>query len=73
MLGHKTLNPLNLTYLQGLALRASLHLEARPIYYVRGLKYSLVIGQRVKIGSNPFTLSVETNLVEWIFFKKDMI
>jgi hypothetical protein len=36
-------------------LRAALHLEAGPIRCVRGLKSSLVIGQKAQIGPNPFT------------------
>jgi hypothetical protein len=36
-------------------LRAALHVEAGPIRYVRGLKSSLVIGQKAQIGPNPFT------------------
>ena len=36
-------------------LRAALHLEAGPIRYVRGLKSSLVIGQKAQMGPNPFT------------------
>ena len=36
-------------------LRVALHLEARPIRCARGLKSSLVIGQKVEIGPNPFT------------------
>jgi hypothetical protein len=39
-------------------LRAALHLEARPIRYVRGLKPSLVIGQKIEIGPNPLHLEV---------------
>jgi hypothetical protein len=37
------------------SLRAALHLEAGPIRYVRGLKSSLVIGQKAQISPNPFT------------------
>jgi hypothetical protein len=37
-------------------LRAALHLEAGPIRCVRGLKSSLVIGKKVQIGPNSFTL-----------------
>jgi hypothetical protein len=34
---------------------AALHLEARPICCIRGLKPSLVIGQKAQIGPNSFT------------------
>jgi hypothetical protein len=37
------------------AVRATLHLEAWPVCCVRGFKSSLVIGQKVEIGPNPFT------------------
>jgi hypothetical protein len=37
------------------ALRAALHLEAGLIRCVRGLKSSLVIGQKAQIGPKPFT------------------
>jgi hypothetical protein len=46
-----------------LALRVALHLEAKPIRCVRGLKSSLVIGQRAEIGLNPFTPRGQANLV----------
>jgi hypothetical protein len=36
-------------------IRAALHLEAGPSCCVRGLKSSLVIGQKAQIGPNPFT------------------
>ena len=45
------------------ALRAALHLEAMPIRYVRGLKSSLVIGQKAQIAPNPFTPRGQANLV----------
>jgi hypothetical protein len=45
------------------SLRATLHLEAGPIHSVRGLKSSLVIGQKVEIGPNPFTPRGRANLV----------
>ena len=35
-----------------MSLRAALHLESGPIHCVRGLKSSLVIGQKVEIGPN---------------------
>jgi hypothetical protein len=41
--------------LQFLYVRAALHLEAGPIHCVRGLKSSLVIGQKAQISPNPFT------------------
>jgi hypothetical protein len=40
---------------EGGRLRAALHLEAGPIHCVRGLKSSLVIGQKDEINPNPFT------------------
>jgi hypothetical protein len=36
-------------------LRAALHLDAGPICCVRGLKSSLMIGQKAQICPNPFT------------------
>jgi hypothetical protein len=39
------------------------HLEAGPIHCVRGLKSSLVIGQKAQIGANPFTPRGRANLV----------
>jgi hypothetical protein len=44
---------------------ASLHLEARPIRCVRGLKSSLVIqfGQKAQIGPNPFTPRGRADLI----------
>jgi hypothetical protein len=48
-------------------LRAALHLEAGPIRCVRGLKSSLVIGQKAQIGPNPFTPRGRANLVVWFF------
>jgi hypothetical protein len=44
-------------------LRAALHLEAGPIRCVRGLKPSLVIGQKAQIGPNPFTPRGRADLV----------
>jgi hypothetical protein len=38
-------------------IRAALHLEAGPIRCVRGLKSSLVIGQKAEIGPNPIGAS----------------
>ncbi len=46
-----TLSRLGCTY----TLRAAIHMEAGPIRCVRGLKSSLVIGQKAQIGPNPFT------------------
>src|SRR6202048_5044981 len=45
------------------ALRAALHLEAEPIRCVRGLKSSIVIGQKVEINPNPFTHGGRADLV----------
>jgi hypothetical protein len=45
------------------ALRVALHLEARPIRCVRGLKSSLVIGPKAQIGPNPFTPRGQANMV----------
>jgi hypothetical protein len=44
-------------------LRAALHLEVGPIRCVRGLKSSLVIGQKAQIGPNPFTPRARVDLV----------
>jgi hypothetical protein len=44
-------------------LRPPLHLEAGPIRCVRGLKSSLVIGQKAQIGPNPFTPRGQADLV----------
>jgi hypothetical protein len=44
-------------------LRAALHLEAGPIRCLKGLKISLVIGQKAQIGPNPFTLRGHADLV----------
>jgi hypothetical protein len=46
-----------------LCVRAALHLEAGPIRCVRGLKSSLVIGQKVQMGPNPFTPTGRGDLV----------
>jgi hypothetical protein len=47
----------------GLSFRAALHLEAGPICCVRGLKSSLVIGQKAQIGPKPFTPKGQGDLV----------
>jgi hypothetical protein len=44
-------------------LRAALHLEAGPIRCVRGLKSSLVIGQKAQISPNPLTPRGHADLV----------
>jgi hypothetical protein len=44
-------------------LRAALHIEAGQIRCVRGLKSSLVIGQKAQIGPNPFTPRGQAELV----------
>ena len=44
-------------------LRATLHLEDGPIRCARGLKSSLVIGQKVQIGPNSFTPRGRAGLV----------
>jgi hypothetical protein len=51
-------------------LRAALHLKARPLRRVRGLKSLLVIGQKVQIGPNPFTPRGHANLVVLLFLIK---
>jgi hypothetical protein len=43
--------------------RAALHLEVGPIRCVRGLKSSLLIGQKAQIGLNPFTPRGHADLV----------
>jgi hypothetical protein len=43
--------------------RAALHLETGPIRCVRGLKSSLVIGQKAQIRPNPFTPRGRADLV----------
>jgi hypothetical protein len=43
--------------------RAALHLAAGPIRCVRGLKSSLVIGQKAQIGPNPFAPRGRVELV----------
>jgi hypothetical protein len=53
-------------------LRAALHLKAGPICCVRGLKSSLVIGQKAQIGPNPFTPRGRADLVVWIFSIKKL-
>jgi hypothetical protein len=52
----------------GLTFRATVHLEAGPICCVRGLKSSLVIGQKAQIGPKPFTPKGGGDLVVWIFW-----
>jgi hypothetical protein len=42
-------------YSPGGVVRGALHLEAGLICCVRGLKSSLVIGQKAQLRSNPFT------------------
>jgi hypothetical protein len=54
---------LNLQQHESDQLRAALHLEAGPIRCVRGLKSSLVIGQKAEIGPNPFTPRGRPDLV----------
>jgi hypothetical protein len=49
------------------ALRAALHREAGPIRCVRGLKSSLVIGQKAQIGPNPFKPKGHADLVVCVF------
>jgi hypothetical protein len=51
-------------------LRAALHLEAGPIRCVRGLKSSLVIGQKAQIGPNPFTPRGHADLMVRMFLIK---
>jgi hypothetical protein len=53
-------------------LRAALHLEAVPIRCVRGLKSSLVIGQKAQISPNPFTPRGWADLVVWFFWLKNV-
>jgi hypothetical protein len=48
-------------------LRVALHLEAGPIRCVRGLKSSLVIGQKAQIDPNPFTPRGRADLVVRFF------
>jgi hypothetical protein len=47
-------------------LRVALHLEARPICCIRGLKSSLVIGQKAQIG--PISLHLEAGPIWWYVF-----
>jgi hypothetical protein len=51
-------------------LRAASHLEVGPFRCVKGLKSSLVIGQKDEIDPNPFTPRGRPNLVVWIFWSK---
>jgi hypothetical protein len=54
-----------------ISLRAALHLEAGPIRCVRGLKSSLVIGQKAQIDPNP--LHLEAGPIWWYdFFNQKM-
>jgi hypothetical protein len=53
-------------------IRAALHLEDGPIRCVRGLKSSLVIGQKAQIGPNPFTPRGRAVLVIWFFKMKNV-
>jgi len=53
-------------------LRAAFDLEAGPIRCVRGLKSSLVVGQKVEIGPNPFTPRGRADLVVWMFMIKNV-
>ena len=48
-------------------LRAALHLEAGPIRCIRGLKSSLVVGQKAQLGPNPFTRRGRAYLVVQFF------
>jgi hypothetical protein len=41
----------------------ALNLEDGPIRCVRGLEFSLVIGQKAQIGPNPFTPRARADLV----------
>jgi hypothetical protein len=59
---HKDLETFQ-TFWQRVVIRAALHLEAGPIRCVRGLKPSLVIGQKAQIGPNPFTPRGRADLV----------
>jgi hypothetical protein len=49
-----TTKPLDCLLAMFTTLRATLHLEAGAICCVRGLKSSLVIGQKAQIGPQPF-------------------
>jgi len=51
-------------------LRAAWDIEAGPIFCVKRMKSSLVIGQKVEMGSNPFTPRGWANLVEWILYSR---
>jgi hypothetical protein len=59
----KKANGFDFEYSSSFHLRAALHLEAGPICCVRGLKSSLVIGQKAQIGPNPFTPRSRADLV----------
>jgi hypothetical protein len=54
------------------SIRSILHLEAGPICCVRGLKSSLVIGQKAQIGPNPFTPRGRADLVVCFFKLKNV-
>ena len=49
------MNPLEAAKVEGKKFRAALQLKAGPNRCVRGLKFSLVIGQKAQIGPNSFT------------------
>jgi hypothetical protein len=53
-------------------IRAALHLEVGPIHCVRGLKSSLVIGQKAQVGPNPFTPRGGADLVVWFYKTKNV-
>jgi hypothetical protein len=53
-------------------LRATLHLEDGLIRCVRGLRFSLVIGQKVQIGLKPFIPRGRADLVVWFFYLKNV-
>jgi hypothetical protein len=53
-------------------LRVSLHLEARPICCIRGLKSSLVIGPKAQISPISFTPRGRANLVVCFFKLKNV-
>ena len=52
-------------------LRVALHLKAGPLCCVRGLKSSLVIGQKVEIGPIPFTPRGWVDSMVCFFLKKN--
>jgi hypothetical protein len=63
---HDTFKPLGI-YIVFMTLRAALHLEAGPIHCVRGLKSSLMIGQKVQ-KSVPTPLHLEVGPIWWYDF-----